>query len=142
MDLHNSDQRKTYTTPARGCSPYRARHFAETRRPEEATRLAALKRGEVDIDCSLRGELAEEQRRTPGLAIKPVAVQGTFGVYFADQWDPKAPWHDVRVRRAAGFAIDCNGINDALTMGFSHVIPAADRRGDSKWNASTGGYRA
>jgi peptide/nickel transport system substrate-binding protein len=93
--------------------------------PDEATRLAALKRGEIDIAYSIRGELAEELRRTPGLTLKPVSVQGTFGVYFADQWDPKSPWYDFRVRRAAGFAIDCRGINDALTMGFSHVTGTA-----------------
>jgi peptide/nickel transport system substrate-binding protein len=33
--------------------------------PEETTRLAALKRGEVDIAYSVRGELAEELQRTP-----------------------------------------------------------------------------
>src|SRR5206468_9921323 len=33
---------------------------------EESTRLAALKRGEVDIVYSIRGELAEELKRTPG----------------------------------------------------------------------------
>ncbi len=93
--------------------------------PDEATRLAALKRGEIDIAYSIRGELAEELKRTPGLSLKPVPVQGTFGVYFADQWDPKSPWYDLRVRRAACFAIDCKGINDALTMGFSHVTGTA-----------------
>jgi peptide/nickel transport system substrate-binding protein len=93
--------------------------------PDEATRLAALKRGEIDIAYSVRGELAEELRRTPGLTLKPVSVQGTFGVYFADQWDPKSPWYDLRVRRAACFAVDCKGINDALTMGFSHVTGSA-----------------
>ena len=36
--------------------------------PDEATRLAALKRGEVDIAYSIRGELAEELQRTPGLS--------------------------------------------------------------------------
>ena len=35
--------------------------------PDESTRLAALKRGEVDIAYSIRGELAEELRHTPGL---------------------------------------------------------------------------
>ena len=34
--------------------------------PDPATRLAALKRGEVDIAFSMIGELAEEVRRTPG----------------------------------------------------------------------------
>src|SRR5262249_31908635 len=46
--------------------------------PEETTRLAALKRGEVDIAYSIRGELAEELRRTPGLTLKPAVVQGVF----------------------------------------------------------------
>ena len=32
--------------------------------PDEATRLVALKRGEVDIAYGLRGELAEELQRT------------------------------------------------------------------------------
>ena len=46
--------------------------------PEESTRLAALKRGEVDIVYSIRGELAEELRSTPGLTLKPVASPATF----------------------------------------------------------------
>jgi peptide/nickel transport system substrate-binding protein len=89
--------------------------------PEESTRLAALKRGEVDIAYSIRGELAGELLQTPGLSLKPVVVQGVFCIYFVDQWDPKSPWYDVRVRRAANLAIDCKTINEALTMGYSHV---------------------
>ena len=86
--------------------------------PEEATRLAALKRGEVDIAYSIRGELAEELQRTPGLSLKS-ALGGTQWVYFPDQWDPKSPWHDERVRRAVNLAIDRKTINEALTLGRS-----------------------
>src|SRR5216110_427925 len=89
--------------------------------PDEATRLAALKGGEVDIVYSIRGELAEELRSTPGLTLKPSVIQGTQWVYFADQWDPKSPWHDERVRRAASLAMDRQGINQALTMGRSRL---------------------
>jgi peptide/nickel transport system substrate-binding protein len=89
--------------------------------PEETTRLAALKRGEIDIAYSIRGELAEELQRTPGLTLKPAVVQGVFNIYFADQWQPKSPWHDERVRRAASYAIDRDGINQALTLGYSLV---------------------
>jgi peptide/nickel transport system substrate-binding protein len=89
--------------------------------PEEATRLAALKRGEVDIVYSIRGELAEDLVRTKGLTLKPTIIQAPFWLYFADQWDPKSPWHDQRVRRAAGLAIDYNTINQALTLGHSRI---------------------
>jgi peptide/nickel transport system substrate-binding protein len=89
--------------------------------PEETTRLAALKRGEVDIVYSVRGELAEELQRTSGLILKPAVVQGVFNIYFPDQWDPKSPWHDERVRRAASLAIDRDGINQAVTLGYSLV---------------------
>jgi peptide/nickel transport system substrate-binding protein len=87
--------------------------------PEETTRLAALKRGEVDIAYSIRGELAEELKATPGLVLKPALVQGVFDIYFADQWDAKSPWHNERVRRAASLAIDRKGSNEALTLGYS-----------------------
>ena len=89
--------------------------------PDEATRLAALKAGEVDIVYSIRGELGEELRRTPGLTLKPAVLQAPFFVYFPDQWDPKSPWHDERVRRAASLAIDRKGINDAITLGYSRI---------------------
>ncbi len=89
--------------------------------PDESTRLAALKRGEVDIVYSIRGALAEELRRTPGLTLKPAVIQGTFWLSFVDQWDPKSPWHDRRVRLAANHAIDRNAINQAETLGFSKI---------------------
>jgi peptide/nickel transport system substrate-binding protein len=89
--------------------------------PDEATRLAALKRGEVDIAYSIRGELAEELERTPGLSLKPTVLQGTFWLYFTEQWDPKSPWHDARVRQAAALAMDLKTINQALTLGHSLI---------------------
>jgi peptide/nickel transport system substrate-binding protein len=96
--------------------------------PDEATRLAALKRGEIDIVYSIRGELAEELQRTPGLTLKS-AVVGSQWLYFPDQWDAKSPWHDERVRKAANLAIDRKTINEALTLGRSSltnsIIPAS-----------------
>ena len=74
--------------------------------PEEATRLAALKRGEIDIAYSIRGELAAELQATPGLTLKPTVIQSPFWLYFPEQWDAKSPWHDVRVRQAARLALD------------------------------------
>ena len=97
--------------------------------PDEATRLAALKRGEVDIVYSVRGELAEELQRSPGLALKPAVIQGTFWLYFPEQWDTKSPWSDQRVRQAASVAIDRKSINQAITLGHSKltnsIIPSS-----------------
>jgi peptide/nickel transport system substrate-binding protein len=89
--------------------------------PDEATRLAALKRGEIDVAYSIRGELAAGVQQTPGLALKPAVVQAPFCLYFPDQWDAQSPWHEERVRRAASLAIDRKSINDALTLGYSLI---------------------
>jgi peptide/nickel transport system substrate-binding protein len=86
--------------------------------PDESTRLAALKRGEVDGIYWVSGELAEELQRTPGLALRAVNT-APFWVYFPEQWDPKSPWHDMRVRRAATLALDRKSINQAITFGYS-----------------------
>ena len=90
--------------------------------PEEVTRLAMLKRGEVDIAYSIRGALAEELRRTPGLTLAPNYPPGTFWLVFPDQWTtPGSPWADKRVRLAANYAIDRQAINQAETLGFSKI---------------------
>jgi peptide/nickel transport system substrate-binding protein len=97
--------------------------------PDDATRVAALKRGEVDIAYAVWGALAQEIRRTPGLTLKATLVPTPFWVYFAEQWDPKSPWHDRRVRLAANLALDRQTINEAENLGFAKIttsiIPAS-----------------
>jgi peptide/nickel transport system substrate-binding protein len=44
--------------------------------PDETTRVAALKRGEVDVIFAVNGELAKEVQRTPHLTLKPAVPQG------------------------------------------------------------------
>jgi len=88
---------------------------------DETTRLAALKRGEVDVVYSIRGELAEELQRTPGLTLKPTVIQAPQWVAMLDQWDPKSPWHDKRVRQAANLSVDRKSVNQAMTLGHSRL---------------------
>jgi peptide/nickel transport system substrate-binding protein len=98
--------------------------------PEETTRAAALKKGEVDIAYLLTGPVAQDVQRTPGFKlIAPKESQGTFWLDLPDQWDPKSPWHDRRVRQAASFSLDRQALNQAETLGFSKptgsLIPRA-----------------
>jgi peptide/nickel transport system substrate-binding protein len=88
---------------------------------EETTRAAALKRGEVDIAYLLSGPVAEEIRRTPGFQLKAPVLTGAFWIDLPDQWDPKSPWSDRRVRLAANHAIDRQAVNQAETLGFSRL---------------------
>ena len=89
--------------------------------PEETTRLAMLKRGEADIAYSIRGALAQELARTPGLTLKPVAVTFTEWLTFTEQWDPKSPWRDRRVRLAANLAINRKALNEAEYLGHGRL---------------------
>src|SRR5437899_4973214 len=57
--------------------------------PDDSTRLAALKRGEVDLAYQIRGPLGEEVRRSPGLALKRAAIQRTHWVTFVHQRNAK-----------------------------------------------------
>jgi len=88
---------------------------------EETTRAAALKGGEVDIAYLLSGPVAEEIKRTPGHQLKAPLLSGAFWLELPDQWDPKSPWHDRRVRLAANHAVDRQGVNQAETLGFSRL---------------------
>src|SRR2546425_928530 len=89
--------------------------------PDPTTRFAALKRGEIDVSYWMTASLGEELQRTPGLTLKPAIANNSYWVYFVDQWDPKSPWHDRRVRLAANYAIDRQGLNQAETLGFSRM---------------------
>jgi len=88
--------------------------------PDATTRLAGLKQGEFDIIYWVAGELAQELKRTPGLALKAVNT-APFWVYFPEQWDPNSVWHDVRVRRAVSLSMDRKNINEAITFGYSKL---------------------
>jgi len=86
--------------------------------PEGTTRLAMLKRGEADIAFALEGEVAEEVKRDPKLTLVDTRHASIQWLDFAEQWNPKSPWHDKRVRLAANYALDRQAINEAACLGF------------------------
>ena len=97
--------------------------------PESTTRLAMLKRDEVDVAYLLDASLAEEVKRDPNLKLAFSGGIGTTYLDFLDMWDPKSPWADIRVRRAASMAIDRKAISEAETLGASpptgNIVPKA-----------------
>ncbi len=97
--------------------------------PDETTRAAALKRGDVDVAYFLNGPIAEEVRRTPGLRLMAVRSNTVFFLDFRGQWEAGSPWQDPRVRAAASLAIDRRAMNDAEQLGFGgitgNVVPRA-----------------
>jgi len=92
--------------------------------PDESTRAAALKAGDVDLVYLLSGPTATEVKRTPGLRLAASKPPGVVFLDLPEQWDPKSPWHDRRVRVAAGHALDRNALNQAETLGLSRPTGA------------------
>ncbi len=86
--------------------------------PESTTRLAMLKRQETDFAFGLEAQVAEAVRNDPQLQLVAVQYPSIVWVEFLDQWDPKSPWADYRVRLAANYAIDRQAINEAACLGL------------------------
>jgi peptide/nickel transport system substrate-binding protein len=96
---------------------------------DASTRMAMLKRGEVDIAYLLDAPDAQEIKRDPNLKLAFSGGIAIFFLDFLDQWDPKSPWHDRRVRLAANYAIDRRALSEAETLGASkpagNIVPRA-----------------
>jgi len=87
--------------------------------PEATTRLAMLKRQEADVAYAVYGPLAEEVQRDSSLKLEPVVGQSVQWISFVDQYEPKSPWGDKRVRLAASMAFNRQAVNEAEMLGYS-----------------------
>jgi peptide/nickel transport system substrate-binding protein len=85
--------------------------------PEATTRAVMVRSGEADISVALDGPDAEGLQHA-GIPIVPSKHASIFWIEFTDQWDPKSPWHDIRLRQAVNHAIDRVHINEAACLGF------------------------
>jgi len=90
--------------------------------PDGTTRLAMLKKGDTDMAYFLEGTEAEEVRRDPRMTLVATRHASIFWIEFPDQWDPKSPWRDRRLRLAVNYALDRKGTNEAACLG--HCPPA------------------
>jgi len=85
--------------------------------PEPGTRLAMVKRGEVDIATLMQGIYYENVKKDPNLRLLLPLSPTRHIAYLTAQWDPKSPWSDQRVRLAASLAIDRKTLADVHMPG-------------------------
>jgi peptide/nickel transport system substrate-binding protein len=86
--------------------------------PDGTTRAAMLRSGEADIAYALDGPDAENVKRDPRMQIVASRHASINWLEFAEQWDPKSPWSDRRLRLAVNYALDRKAINEAACLGF------------------------
>jgi peptide/nickel transport system substrate-binding protein len=89
--------------------------------PDRTTRLAMLKTGEADIGYLMVGVEASTIQADAKLRLARVIPPATWWLDFPEQFNPKSPWHDRRVRLAATMAVDKKGLNEAERLGFSRL---------------------
>src|SRR5713101_8374309 len=77
-----------------------------------------LKGGETDYALVLDGPDGEAVKRDPRLTLSCSRHASIFWIEFADQWDPKSPWSDKRLRLAVNYALDRKATNEAACLGF------------------------
>ena len=86
--------------------------------PDSTTRLTMLKTGQTDYALFLDGPEGEAVKRDPRYQLVDTRHSSIFWIEFPDQWDPKSPWHDKRLRQAVNFALDRKTTNEAACLGF------------------------
>ncbi len=86
--------------------------------PDSTTRLAMVKSGETDYALFLDGPEAEAATKDARLQVVDTRHASIFWIEFADQWDPKSPWSDKRLRQAVNFALDRKATSEAACLGY------------------------
>jgi peptide/nickel transport system substrate-binding protein len=89
--------------------------------PEDATRLAALLAGEVQMINAVSPEMIAQIEEN----ADTTTVSGTTGrLIYAAMRNEREPFDDVRVRQAVNYAIDREAITETILEGIAIVINA------------------
>jgi peptide/nickel transport system substrate-binding protein len=89
--------------------------------PEDTTRLAKLKAGEVHFINSVPYNSVKELENSPNLKTVRLALHSpTRGIIF-QTLNPKTPWYDKRVRQAMAYAVDRKTIVNTLLNGIPNL---------------------
>jgi ABC-type transport system substrate-binding protein len=89
--------------------------------PDATTRLSMLKKREANSAYGLLGALAEEVERDPNLKLEATVIATQWIAFTSEQYDPKSPWVDQRVRLEANLAFNRQAANEAETLGRSEL---------------------
>jgi peptide/nickel transport system substrate-binding protein len=88
---------------------------------DPGTRLAMVRRGEMDIGTLLQGVFYEDAKKDPKIKLLTPLSATRWIIFFTTQWDPKSPWSDPRVRKAASLAIDRKTVAEIQTPGAEPI---------------------
>jgi len=93
--------------------------------PEESTRLAMLKAGQLDVAEVTIPQIAGMEQA--GFKVYEKSNANSAPVYFESQWDKTKPLSDVRVRKAFNLAVNKDEMNKTLFDGKAKVYGAGTR---------------
>jgi len=85
--------------------------------PENATRIAALEAGDVDIISEVPPEYIDQ----PGEGVEIATVPGTRAFYIGMNVNVE-PFDDIRVRQAMNYAVDVDSIIEFVLNGLARPI--------------------
>ncbi len=87
--------------------------------PDSATRMQALKAGEIHISYGFTADQAEEMAKDPNLVVEKVRAARSVFVFLNTH---KAPFNDKRVRHALNMAVDVDAIIKNVLKGYGRRI--------------------
>ncbi len=88
---------------------------------EPATRLAMVRRGEVDGATLMQGVFYEDAKKDQRLRLFSPLSATHWLVSITSQWDAMSPWSNPRLRKAASLAIDRKTLADIHMPGVGPV---------------------
>ena len=88
---------------------------------EPSTRYAMVSRGEIDMATLMQDVLYEKVKKDPNLRLIAPLSPTRWTLQMTAQWDPKSPWSDPRVRKAASLAIDRKTLADVHMPGCGPI---------------------
>src|SRR5437870_1058169 len=93
-------------------------HITETLVPEEATRVAQLERGDVDMIGNLSFDRLTELKGK-GYRLQEVGLPTLANISFPGTLMTQGPTSDIRVRQAMSYAINRQEISDTIYKGLA-----------------------